>query len=168
MTAEALRAVFAVNTLSHWGLVQQFLPHMVALNKGHVVTVASMASFIALPGGADYAASKAAALSFHESLAIELKYLYGADRVLTTVAHPNFVRTPLVEAFGRVLEQGGMRLLSPDRVAEAITEQIFRRRGAQLIIPEQQASVTGIRGWPTWLQVLVRDQLGSSAIKIAT
>ncbi|KAG5978736.1 hypothetical protein E4U54_007028, partial [Claviceps lovelessii] len=164
MPPDLLHKVFAVNTLCHWLLVQQFLPHMIAVNKGHVMTVASIASFVALPKGADYSASKAAALSFHESLAVELKHLYKADRVLTSVAHPNFVRTPLVKDFGHQLEQGGVRMMTPDSVASAITDQIFSRRGGQLIIPEQQAAVTGIRGWPTWLQVILRDQMGANAI----
>ncbi|KAG6001290.1 hypothetical protein E4U21_004527 [Claviceps maximensis] len=166
MPPDVLHKIFAVNTLSHWHLVQQFLPHMIAINKGHVMTVASLASFIALPKGADYSASKAAALSFHESLAVELKYLYKADRVLTSVAHPNFVRTPLVKDFGHTLEEGGVRMLTPDAVAKVITDQIFRRRGAQIIIPEQQATVTGIRGWPTWLQVFLRDAMGANAINV--
>ncbi|KAG5980435.1 hypothetical protein E4U55_004023 [Claviceps digitariae] len=167
MPAELLHKIFAVNTLSHWHLVQQFLPHMIAINKGHIMTVASIASFVALPKGADYSASKASALSFHESLAIELKYLYKADRVLTSVAHPNFVRTPLVKDFGHQLEQGGVRMLTPDGVAKAITDQIFCRRGAQIVIPPQQAVVTGIRGWPTWLQVFLRDQMGANAINVS-
>ncbi|KAG6265702.1 hypothetical protein E4U47_006232 [Claviceps purpurea] len=167
MPADVLQKVFAVNTLSHWTLVQQFLPHMISLNKGHIMTVASMASFIALPKGADYSASKASALSFHESLALELKHVYKADCVLTSIAHPNFVRTPLVKDFGHQLEKGGIRMLTPEGVAGAITDQIFSRRGAQLLIPEQQAVVSGIRGWPTWMQVVLRDQMGVNAANIS-
>lgn len=166
MPHDFLQKIFDVNCLSHWTLVQQFLPHMIKINKGHVMTVASMASFVALPKGADYSATKAGALSFHESLAIELKHVYKANSVLTSVAHPNFVRTPLVKDFGKHLEDGGVRMLTPDNVAGAITEQIFRKRGAQIIIPEKQAVVSGIRGWPTWLQVFLRDQLGANAINI--
>ncbi|KAG5969449.1 hypothetical protein E4U58_001451 [Claviceps cyperi] len=167
MPADVLQKVFAVNTLSHWTLVQQLLPHMIALNKGHIMTVASMASFIALPKGADYSASKASALSFHESLALELKHVHKADCVLTSIAHPNFVRTPLVKDFGHQLEQGGIRMLTPEGVAGAITDQIFSRRGAQLLIPEQQALLSGIRGWPIWMQVILRDQMGVNAANIS-
>ncbi|KAH0596037.1 hypothetical protein MHUMG1_05896 [Metarhizium humberi] len=168
MPQDFLHKIFDVNCLSHWTLVQQFLPHMIKVNKGHIMTVASMASFIALPKGADYSATKAAALSFHESLAIELKHVYKADSVLTSVAHPNFVRTPLVQDFGHHLEEGGIRMLTPDGVAGVITDQIFRKRGAQLIIPDKQSSLTGIRGWPTWLKVILLDQLGSSSSKVGS
>jgi len=40
-----LRKIFDVNLLSHYYLIQAFLPHMIEQNKGHVVTIASMASF---------------------------------------------------------------------------------------------------------------------------
>lgn len=63
---EHLRKIFAVNVLSNWYTTQAFLPDMIERNKGHIVTVASMASFIGVAGMADYAATKAAVLSFHE------------------------------------------------------------------------------------------------------
>jgi len=166
MPQEFLQKIFGVNCMSHWTTVQQFLPRMIQVNKGHIVTVASMASFVALAKGADYSATKAAALSFHESLACELKHFYKADSVLTTVVHPNFVRTPLVQDFGDRLEGEGLRLLTSDQVAEKIVNQVFSRRGGQLILPDTQAIVSGLRGWPTWLQVVVRDAIGRSATKL--
>ena len=36
---------FKVNTLAHFLTVKEFLPSMVQQNRGHVVTMASMASF---------------------------------------------------------------------------------------------------------------------------
>ncbi|GAO13079.1 uncharacterized protein UV8b_03454 [Ustilaginoidea virens] len=166
MPHDFLQKIFAVNCMSHWTLVQQFLPHMVKVNKGHIVTVASIASFVALPRGADYSATKAAALSFHESLTIELQHIYKADNVLTSVVHPNFVRTPLIQDFGQQLEAGGVRMLTPDGVAGAITDQIFRKKGAQIIIPQHQAAISGIRGWPTWLQMFLRNQLGLQSLNL--
>ena len=41
----SLRKIFDVNLLSHYYLIQAFVPHMIEKNKGHVVTIASMASF---------------------------------------------------------------------------------------------------------------------------
>lgn len=46
---EHLRRIFDVNALSHWFTVQAFLPAMVKQRKGHVVTMASMASFLSGP-----------------------------------------------------------------------------------------------------------------------
>lgn len=58
--------LFRVNVLALFTLVRAFLPAMLAAKKGHIVTMASTASFITPPGLVDYCASKAAALSLHE------------------------------------------------------------------------------------------------------
>ncbi|KAI1171320.1 hypothetical protein F4777DRAFT_65329 [Nemania sp. FL0916] len=164
MPEDFLRKIFGVNTISHWFTTQQFLPHMIQMNKGHIVTVASLASYVALPTAADYSATKAAALSFHESLACELKHCYKAPDVLTTVVHPNFVQTPLIEKYVGHLENSGARMLTGDQVAEPIVAQLLSQRGGQLIIPQHLSRVSGIRGWPNWLQEVVRDVLGRSSL----
>ncbi|AEO58561.1 hypothetical protein MYCTH_2305985 [Thermothelomyces thermophilus ATCC 42464] len=160
-----LRRILGVNLMSMWFTTQQFLPRMVQVNKGHIVTVASIASFVALATAADYSATKAGALAFHEALASEIKHQYKARNVLTSVVHPNFVRTPLIEDFSSRLERRGVRLLTSDRVADDVVAQIKSRRGGQLIIPPSATGVSGIRGWPTWLQELLRDGVAAGAVK---
>lgn len=44
-----VRRIFDVNTISHYWTVNAFLPSMIAQHKGHIVTLASMASFISAP-----------------------------------------------------------------------------------------------------------------------
>lgn len=163
MPQETLNKVFQVNTISHWYMVQQFLPNMVKTNKGHIVTVASIASFIALAKAADYSATKASALAFHEALNTELRCIYKANNVLTTIVHPNFVRTPLVAAFVDNLEKAGIKLLTSEHVASATTRQIFSQRGAQLVLPDNMSFISAFRAWPAWAQNLVRRTVGSSA-----
>lgn len=164
MPETMIRRVFNVNVISNWFTVQQFLPRMIQLNKGHIVTVASLASFVALPTAADYGASKAAVLAFHESLTCELKHCYKSPNVMTTVVHPNFVRTPLVEDFAAELDKGGVKWLTTDQVADKVVDQVKSRRGGQVIIPETTYIVSGIRGWPTWLQEVLRDMLGRTSV----
>ncbi|KAI3396661.1 hypothetical protein diail_11838 [Diaporthe ilicicola] len=65
---QSLRQVLGVNLMALWFTTQQFLPAMINGNKGHIVTVASLASFIALPMSIEYSATKAGALAFHEGL----------------------------------------------------------------------------------------------------
>jgi all-trans-retinol dehydrogenase (NAD+) len=81
---EGFRKVFEVNTIAHFLMVREFLPAMVKKNHGHVVTIASMASFITIPQSVDYACTKASALAFHEGLSLELKWRYKAPDVRTT------------------------------------------------------------------------------------
>jgi all-trans-retinol dehydrogenase (NAD+) len=81
---EVVRRVFETNLVSHYALVRQVLPNMIKHNHGHIVTVASMASFATRAGNAHYAASKAAVHAFHESLSLECQVIYDAPRIRTT------------------------------------------------------------------------------------
>lgn len=83
MPEERIRLTMEVNTLSHYWTVKEFLPSMVQNNHGHVITVASIASFVAVGELGAYASSKAAALAFHESLTQELRHWYKAEKVRT-------------------------------------------------------------------------------------
>jgi short-subunit dehydrogenase len=86
-----IRKTFEVNIIAHFLMIKEFLPAMIKKNHGHVVTIASMASFIAIAGNVDYSCTKASALAFHEGLASELKSRYHAPGVRTTWV-PQFPR----------------------------------------------------------------------------
>ncbi|KAK8120202.1 Dehydrogenase RED2 [Apiospora kogelbergensis] len=161
-----LSRVFDTNILSHWRLVQQFVPDMVAKNKGHIVTVASVNSFLTNSANADYVATKTAALAFHEGLTSELKIWYKVPGVKTTIAHPSWVRTPLIEE--GILRSGQNpkildSMLMPEDVAKVIVGQIVSRRGAQLFIPGAAAPISWLKGLPNWVQELVRDAFGKTS-----
>ena len=166
MPQDFLRKIFEINSMCHWTMVQEFMPHMIKVNKGHIVTVASIASFVAIGGAADYSATKAAALAFHESLSSEIRQIYKADGVLTTVVHPNFVQTPLVADFQNHIEDGGLKLITGDHVAKDLTDQVFARRGAQVVVPSKDSRISSMRAWPMWLQVLIRDFVAKRSAKL--
>ncbi|KAK8182089.1 hypothetical protein IWZ00DRAFT_519081 [Phyllosticta capitalensis] len=159
-TPRQLQKIFGVNLLSHWYTVGEFLPAMIKQDKGHIVTVASMASFVACPSIADYAATKAGALAFHEALTQELRHRHAAPHVHTTVVHPNWTRTPLVADHAAHIEKHQGPLLTPDVVAAGMVKQVLSCRGGQLFYPEFLSSVSGIRGFPHWLQERIRDGIG--------
>ncbi|KAK0643956.1 hypothetical protein B0T16DRAFT_416915 [Cercophora newfieldiana] len=165
MNEKFLRKILGVNLMSMWFTTQQFLPSMIENNKGHVVTMASLASFVALATAADYSATKAGALSFHESLTSEIKHLHKAPGILTTVVHPNFVKTPMIAHFSDKLEKAGVQLLTGDQIADEVVGQIKNKRGGQLIIPKSLSLVSAIRGWPTWVQEVVRDSIARGSVK---
>ncbi|EOA83401.1 putative secondary metabolism biosynthetic enzyme [Exserohilum turcicum] len=163
---EFLSRIFNTNILSHWRLVQQFVPDMVAKNKGHIVTVASVNSFLTNSANADYVATKAAALAFHEGLTSELKIWYKTPGIKTTIVHPSYVRTPLIEE--GILKSGQdpkilETMLRPEEVAEIIARQVLSRRGAQLFIPGFAAPISWLKGFPNWAQELVRDAFGKTS-----
>jgi|TARA_R110002003_G_scaffold2375_2_gene24197 short-subunit dehydrogenase len=73
--------LFKVNLISHFVLIREFLPGMLRNKKGHVVTIASMASFVAAPGLLDYCCSKVGALYVSEGSAHSI--FKDASRCLT-------------------------------------------------------------------------------------
>ncbi|KAH8648592.1 hypothetical protein BX600DRAFT_555058 [Xylariales sp. PMI_506] len=155
-----LRKVFSINCFAHWSMAQEFLPRMIELNKGHVVTVASMSSFLTVPTCASYAATKAGILAFHEALTSELKHFHRAPGVLTTIVHPNVVYTPLIEKVVTNANEKSPKMLKREDVANLILAQVWSGRGAQLVIPSTERHLSGLKAWPMWLQEIVRDAVG--------
>jgi short-subunit dehydrogenase len=84
LTHDRIHSVFDLNIISDFLLVKEFLPAMISNNHGHIVTVASLASFTTRAINVDYACTKAAALAFHEGLGQELRHIYHAPGVRTT------------------------------------------------------------------------------------
>ncbi|CAG0902221.1 unnamed protein product [Darwinula stevensoni] len=71
-----------------------FLPEMLKMGKGHVVTVASLGGFWGINRLVDYCASKFAAVGFDEALRTELK-MDGHRSIKTTVVNPFLIDTPM-------------------------------------------------------------------------
>jgi all-trans-retinol dehydrogenase (NAD+) len=151
-----VRFTFDVNTLAHYWIAREFLPSIVKRNHGMVVTVSSYAAYITVPNMTDYAASKVAALSFHEGLTAELKTRYNAPRVRTAVIIPGHTKTPLFQGYSndsRFL----VPTLEPQTVAEAIVKQVLTGRSGQVIIPGFGSVMAFLRGFPHWMQLNVRS-----------
>ena len=70
-----IQKTFNVNILSHFWIVQQFLPHMLDVNHGHIVSIASILGLDSMAGVSDYGASKAAAVNFMRSLRQEIRVM---------------------------------------------------------------------------------------------
>jgi len=156
-TEKDVRFTFDVNTLSHYFLAKEFVPAMVARNHGMIVTVSSMAAYVTVPNMVDYAASKAAALSFHEGLAAELKTRYNAPRVRTVVVNPGYTKTALFQGY-----RNDSTFLAPtmeiESVAEAIVNQVLSGQSGQVIKPRGLLELmTNLKGWPYWMQLRVRN-----------
>lgn len=153
---EKTQRVLNVNVTSLFIVSKEFLPAMVERNHGHVVTIASMASFYVVAGIVEYACSKAAALAFHEGLTQEVKHRYNAPGIRTTVVNPSWVRTPMTAEIARHATIKGP-MLEPDTVASAVVKQVMSGKGGQLILPWDISYMASLRGFPIWLQESFRS-----------
>lgn len=88
---EAFRRVMDTNVLALAHTFHPFIAPMRTRGRGTLVGIASVAGIRGLPGSEAYCASKAAAISYCESLRVELRRT--GVRVVTVA--PGFVRTPL-------------------------------------------------------------------------
>ncbi|KPM44520.1 hypothetical protein AK830_g2009 [Neonectria ditissima] len=159
-----IRKVFEVNIIALILMVKEFLPSMVQKNHGHIVNIASMASFSTQASNVDYGCTKAAVLSFSEGLAQELRHVYKAPMVRTSVVHPTWVQTPMIS---KIKEQGRLQdpTVSPEEVAERIVSQLYSTYGAQIVVPESLGWVSLLRGFPGWLQETMRDSVSVGFLK---
>ncbi|KAG7293005.1 hypothetical protein NEMBOFW57_003050 [Staphylotrichum longicolle] len=152
-----IRFTFDVNTFAHYWTTKEFLPSMVRANHGMVVTVASVAAWVTVPNMVDYAASKAAAHSFHEGLTAELKTRYNAPRVRTVLVNQGYTTTPLFKGYHND-SPFLMPALEPATVAEAIVRQVLSGKSNQLLLPAFANTLPVLAGMPHWYQNRLRSK----------
>ncbi|KAJ5038689.1 uncharacterized protein L3040_006369 [Drepanopeziza brunnea f. sp. 'multigermtubi'] len=155
-----VRFTFDVNTLAHYWMAKEFVPSMVKANHGMIVTVASLAAYMTVPNMTDYAASKAAAHSFHEGLTAELQTRYHAPKVRTVIVNPGYTKTPLFQGYSN-----DSKFLAPslevETVAEAIVQKVLAGHSGQAILPGFGTALTFLRAMPHWFQLRERSKKAS-------
>ena len=87
----AFQAVFDINVMGMVNTFSPFIASMQAAKKGQLVGVASVAGIRGLPGAGAYSASKAAVISYLESLRVEMQ----AYSIHVTTVAPGYIRTPM-------------------------------------------------------------------------
>jgi short-subunit dehydrogenase len=138
-----LRRVLDVNVAGLAATLAAFAPAMRAQGRGTLAGIASVAGFRGLPGAGAYSSSKAAAISWLESLRVELA---GSGVAVVTVC-PGYVDTPMTQ----VNRYRMPFLLSADEAARRIARAIAAKRRLA-VIPWQMALVAMVlRSLPGWL-----------------
>ncbi|KAF2864283.1 NAD(P)-binding protein [Piedraia hortae CBS 480.64] len=151
-TPDILQRTYGVNLVSHYYTLQAFMPAMVRRKKGHIVTVASLASFVSPAGMAAYSSSKAAVLALHETIRTEARALHKCPEIQFTSVHPTFADTPLITRWMKELQASKVFIIDPQQVSDAVVSQILSCRGGQVFVPRYTAATKWIRGWPVWLR----------------
>ncbi|HET7794414.1 MAG TPA: SDR family oxidoreductase [Rhizobacter sp.] len=113
---EVMRATYETNNLGMAATFQPFITPMRARRAGTLVGIASVAGIRGLPGHGAYCSSKAAVISYCESLRGELR----PDGVKVVTVGPGYVATPLTSK-----NRYGMPfLMQPDAFADKAYQAI--------------------------------------------
>ncbi len=139
---DSFRQVMDTNVLGMVNIFQPFVASMRMAKKGTLVGIASVAGFRGLPGAGAYSASKAAAISYLESLRVEL---HRSDVKVVTVC-PGYIRTPMTAANPYPMPF----ILDADVAAERIAN-VIERKTAFVVIPWQMALIGFVlKRLPRW------------------
>jgi short-subunit dehydrogenase len=140
---EAFSQVLDINVL---GMVKTFQPYLAAMRRercGALVGIASVAGFRGLPGAGAYSASKAAAISYLESLRVEL---HGSGVKVVTIC-PGYIKTAMTAHNPYPMPF----ILEVDDAAKRMARAIARQTPFA-VIPWQMRGVGGVlSSLPRWL-----------------
>ena len=140
---EVFQNVMDINVLGMVKTFQPFLAAMRAAKRGTLAGIASVAGFRGLPGSSAYSASKAAAISYLESLRVEL---HGSGVKVVTLC-PGYIKTPMTD-----INTYPMPFILDAEVAAKRMARVIERGTSFAVVPWQM----GVVGWlmkrlPRWL-----------------
>jgi NAD(P)-dependent dehydrogenase (short-subunit alcohol dehydrogenase family) len=144
---EVFQQVLDINVQGMVKTFQPFIAPMRAAKHGALVGIASVAGFRGLPGSGAYSASKAAAISYLESLRVEL--CDSGVKVVTIC--PGYIKTPMTDVnpypMPFILESAD----AAQRMARVIT------RGCSFAVVPWQMGLVGraMKLLPNWLYDLI-------------
>ncbi len=140
---EVFQNVMDINVLGMVKTFQPFLAAMRAAKHGTLVGVSSVAGFRGLPGSGAYSASKAAAISYLESLRVEL---HGSGVKVVTLC-PGYIKTPMTD-----INTYPMPFILDVDVAAKRMARVIESGKSFAVVPWQMGAI----GWvlkrlPRWL-----------------
>lgn len=140
---ETCQWIFDVNVLGIVKTFQPYLSGMLDARRGTLVGIASVAGIRGLPGAGAYSASKSAAITYLESLRVELR---GSGVSVVTIA-PGYIATNMTAKNPYRMPF----MLSADEAARRFVRAIDARV-SYTVIPWQMAIVAKVlRVLPRWL-----------------
>jgi len=144
--AEDIHAFQQVMDINVMGVVKTFQPFIAAMRdtgSGTLVGVASVAGFRGLPGAGAYSASKAALISYLESLRVELH----DSGVSVVTLCPGYIETPMT-----AINPYAMPFILPADVAALRIARVIASRKSFAVVPWQMGLVGHVlKRLPHWL-----------------
>jgi short-subunit dehydrogenase len=140
---DVFQSVMDINVVGMVKTFQPFLAQMRAARHGTLVGIASVAGFRGLPGSGAYSSSKAAAITYLESLRVEM---YGSGVKVVTLC-PGYIKTPMTDINSYPMPF----ILEPGDAARRMA-RIIESGTSFAVVPWQM----GLVGWlmkrlPNWL-----------------
>ena len=140
-TVDEIDQVVRVNLQAPMHLCRLLIPRMLERDRGHIVTISSMAAVFAPPGLATYGATKAGVSQFMAGLRADLR----DDPIAFTTVHLAAVRTDMddeARSYGplRVLadQSPGYEFVTMDKYVTTVVDAIRKER-AEVRIPTLMA-----------------------------
>jgi short-subunit dehydrogenase len=131
--AEHLATFSTIMEINVLGIVHTFQPFLKAMksrSQGQLVGIASVAGLRGIPGASAYSASKAAAITYLESLRVEL----ANSGISVTTICPGYIRTPMTD-----INPYRMPFLMEADVAARKMAHIIENKRRYAILPWQMA-----------------------------
>ena len=138
-----------LHVMPHVYAARRLLPGMLDRKYGYLVNTASAAGLLYQIGDAPYSASKAAAISFSEGIAIS----HGDEGIRSSVICPQYVASNLLGFSDPADAKSIEGLLSPEVVADKVYEAMCRGEFLILPHPEVQKYLTNkVSDYDRWIE----------------
>jgi NAD(P)-dependent dehydrogenase (short-subunit alcohol dehydrogenase family) len=139
----AFQHVMDVNVMGMVKTFQPFIAPMREAGQGKLVGIASVAGFRGLPGSEAYSASKAAVISYLESLRVELR----DNNIRVVTICPGYIKTPMTDINTYMMPF----ILEVDDAARRMARVIAR--GSSFAVVPWQMGLVGrlMKLLPNWL-----------------
>ncbi|KAH8304681.1 hypothetical protein KR018_004684, partial [Drosophila ironensis] len=120
-TENEIRLMYDINVLSHFWIIQSFLPEMIERNEGNIVALSSCAGLFGLINLVPYCGTKFAVRGYMAALTEELRQKNPNNNIKLTTIFPYMIDTGLCKN-PRYRFPNLFKLIAPDVAAASIIE----------------------------------------------
>ncbi|EDV34402.1 uncharacterized protein Dana_GF20987 [Drosophila ananassae] len=120
-TENEIRLMYDINVVSHYWIIQAFLPDMIERNEGSIVALSSCAGLFGLINLVPYCGTKFAVRGYMTALAEELRQKNPQNNIKLTTIFPYMIDTGLCKN-PRYRFPSLFKLIAPDVAAASIIE----------------------------------------------
>ncbi|RAP32737.1 hypothetical protein DID77_04195 [Candidatus Marinamargulisbacteria bacterium SCGC AG-439-L15] len=92
-SSQAVENTFQTNVMGVAYLYEAIIPHMIKRQTGHLVSIASLASYRGMPESGTYCASKSALVTLTEGLRLDLK----KSGITVSTINPGFIKSEITD-----------------------------------------------------------------------